>query len=161
MDTNQKAVIGGIATCSMLVIEAVLQKYYLGTAYKPGLNAATAFFFIYILVWGSFLDNTTYVYVPEIWPTHMRSQGSAIAYVTYYSVAIAITSPAALAFAQIGYRYYFVMVALCLSGTIYIWFQFPEVSLIIFLLISADFHWQRQGGTKWENANRTAHRRRA
>jgi hypothetical protein len=121
-------VIGGYATSSMLVIEAVLQKYYLGTTYKPGLNAATAFFFIYILVWGAFLDNTTYVYVPEIWPTHLRSHGAAIAYVAYYSVAIAITSPAALAFAQIGYKYYFVFVALCLSGSTYIWFQFPEVS---------------------------------
>jgi len=125
---NFVPVIGGYATSSMLVIEAVLEKYYIGTTYKPGLNAATAFFFIYILVWGAFLDNTTYVYIPEIWPTHLRSHGAAIAYVSYYSVAIAITSPAALAFSQIGYKYYFVFVALCVSGTTYILFQFPEVS---------------------------------
>ena len=120
-------VIGGYATCAMLIIEAVLERFYIRTTFAPGLNAATAFFFIYIFTWGIFLDNTTYVYVPEIWPTHLRSHGSTIAYVTYYSVAIAITSPAALAFSQIGYKYYFVFVGLCFSGTTYIFFTFPEV----------------------------------
>ncbi|EXJ76826.1 hypothetical protein A1O3_10471 [Capronia epimyces CBS 606.96] len=123
----------------MLIIVAILQKFYFGTTYKPGLNAATAFFFIYILVWGAFLDNTTYVYVPEIWPTHLRSHGAAIAYVAYHSVAIAITSPAALAFAQIGYKYYFVFVALCVSGSTFIWFQFPETAGLTLEEVGAKF----------------------
>jgi len=127
--SNVILVTGGCLVSSVLVIEAVLQKYYLETTYKPGLSAATAMFFIYILIWGSFIDNTTYVYVPEIWPTHLRSQGSAIAFVSYYSVAIATNSPAPQAFASIGYKYYFVFLALCLAGTIYIFFQLPEVSM--------------------------------
>jgi hypothetical protein len=121
-------VIGGYLTAAALLTEALLQKYYLQTTYKPGLNAATAMFFIFILIWGAFLDNTTYVYVPEIWPTNLRSRGSSIAFLSYYSVAIATNCPAPQAFATIGYKYYLVFFSLAISAATYIVFKFPEVS---------------------------------
>lgn len=127
-------VIGGCTISSILLIQALLEKYYVGSTNEAGLKAATAMFFIFILFWGSLLDNTTYVYVPEIWPSYLRSQGSAIAFMTYYAVAIATTAPAPLAFATIGSNYYFVFMALCILGTIYIALVFPEVSKILILL---------------------------
>jgi len=119
---------GSIVSC-VLVTEAVLQKYYLGSTYAPGLNAATAMFYAYVFFWASFIDNTTYVYVPEIWPTHLRSKGAAIAYCSYYGVAIATNSPASLAFQNIGYKYYFVFLGFCILSLIYIYLEFPEVRL--------------------------------
>lgn len=120
---------GGILVAIMLVIEAVLQKYYAGTTYAPGLNAATAFYFFYDFVWAALVDNTTIVYIPEIWPTHLRSYGATIAYCAYYAVSVAITSPASLAFEKIGYKYYFVFLICDGLGVIYIYFYFPEVRL--------------------------------
>ncbi|RFU27288.1 hypothetical protein B7463_g9057, partial [Scytalidium lignicola] len=131
--------IGGVIVSCILIIEALLQKEYLGTTFKPGLNAATAFFFIYVLFWASFIDNTTYVYIPEIWPTHLRSKGAAIAYCSYYSVAIATASPATLAFNTIGYKYYFVFLALCIVTIIYIYFKFPETNKLTLEEIAEKF----------------------
>ncbi|KAK7207661.1 general substrate transporter [Myxozyma melibiosi] len=126
---------GGCLVAVMLIIEAVLQKYYLGTTYAPGLNAATAFFFLYDLVWASCVDNTSIIYIPEIWPTHLRSYGASIAYCSYYAVSIAITSPASLAFDQIGYRYYFVFLVIDILALIYVYFEFPEVSFFSYLIL--------------------------
>jgi hypothetical protein len=120
--------VGGYVVTMILIVEAVLEKYYLGTTNASGLNAATAMFFVYIIFWGSLVDNTTYVYVPEIWPTHLRSKGSSIGFVTYYSTAIALNTPASTAFATIGYKYYFVFVAFCVVTTTCILFYCPEVS---------------------------------
>lgn len=86
-------------------------------------------FYVYVFLWATFIDNTTFCYVPEIWPTHLRSKGSSIAYCSYYAVALATNSPAPLAFATIGYKYYFVFFGLCASAVIYVYFEFPEVSL--------------------------------
>lgn len=122
-----ETVIGGSSTAAILITEAVLQKYYLGTTYAPGLNAAAAMFFIYVFIWASTVDNTAIVYIPEIWPTHLRSYGSSIAYCSYYVVAIATVSPASLAFSAIGYKYYFVFLSMCILSLIYIYFEFPEV----------------------------------
>ncbi|EXJ83041.1 hypothetical protein A1O3_06858 [Capronia epimyces CBS 606.96] len=120
--------IGGFLVGAVLVIEALLQKYYLGTTNKAGLNAATGIFYAYVFFWASFIDNTTYCYIPEIWPTHLRSKGSSIAYCAYYAVAIATSSPASQAFATIGYKYYFVFLGLCVVAIVYIFFVFPETN---------------------------------
>jgi hypothetical protein len=57
----------------MLVFEAVLQRYYLGSRYAAGTNAAVAFFFLFIFVYGCTVDCAAYIYISEIWPTHLRS----------------------------------------------------------------------------------------
>jgi hypothetical protein len=121
-------VIGGYLCSIALIIEAVLQKFYLGTSYLPGLNAAVAFFFIFILFYGSTVDCAAYVYVSEIWPTHLRSQGGTIAFVSYYLCAMAYNSPASLAFGTIGWKYYLVFIIVCVLSTTVILFYFPEVS---------------------------------
>ena len=57
-------------------IETALQATYLGTGNKAGQNAAIFFIFLFITpFWSTFMDATQFLYVAEIFPTHIRSQG--------------------------------------------------------------------------------------
>jgi hypothetical protein len=106
----------------------VLQKYYVGTSNAAGLRAATAMYFIFVFVFGLLIECPGYTYIVEIWPTHLRSHGATIGFISFFLMTIAYNSPAAEAFATIGWRYYFVMIAVCLvSNTFLLWYC-PEVS---------------------------------
>jgi len=111
-----------------LTVEAVLQKYYLGTTNTTGINAAVAMYFLWILFYGSTVDCVAYVYISEIWPTHLRSQGTTIGLVSFFACSIAYTSPASLGFATIGWKYYFVMISVCVVATTAIIFVLPETT---------------------------------
>lgn len=126
---NTCGVVGGGFLCSaMLVVEAVLQKYYLGSNNTAGTNAAVAFYFFFIFVYGCTVDCAAYIYISEIWPTHLRSYGNTLGIVTFFACAIAYTSPATLAMENIGWKYYFVMVSVCCASSIVMMFVCPEVS---------------------------------
>jgi len=122
-------VAGGYLCSIALIIEAVLQKYYLGTNIKSGLNGAVAMYFIFIIFYGCTVDCAAYAYVVEIWPTHLRSQGSTIALGSFFLTSIAYNSPASTAFSTIGWRYYFVMMSVCFVSATVILFTFPEVRI--------------------------------
>jgi hypothetical protein len=66
----------------------------------------------------------------EIWPTHLRSEGATIGFVSFFATVLAFNSPASLAFANIGWRYYFVFVAITIVTCTFMAFYFPEVSFI-------------------------------
>lgn len=109
-------------------IEAALQKYYLGTDNKTGLNAAVGVFFAFIVLYGFSIDGPAYTYVAEIWPTHLRSQGSTIGLVSFFANTIAYTSSASTGFANIGWKYYMIFVAVCTTCATALAFIAPEVS---------------------------------
>jgi hypothetical protein len=106
----------------------VLQKYYLGTANVQGLNAAAAMMFIFAVFYGSLIEGTIYVYLSEIWPTHLRSHGAMIGFGSFWLNAIAYTTPAAEAFASIGWKYYLVLFSMSILCATIVLFFFPEVS---------------------------------
>lgn len=122
-------VIGGFSNAAILSVMAALIKYYLDGTYLPGINAAVALYFIFGFFFTSTIECTAYVYGSEIWPTHLRSEGSTIAYASFFANAIAYSAPVAVALANIGWKFYMVFVAVTVSSTIVIWFYFPEVSL--------------------------------
>ncbi|KAL5591183.1 hypothetical protein FOVSG1_010072 [Fusarium oxysporum f. sp. vasinfectum] len=119
--------LGGVLCSITLIVEAVLQKYYLGSTNTSGINAAVAFYFLFIFVYGCTVDCAAYVYISEIWPTHLRSYGNTIGIVTFFSSAITYTSPATLAFENIGWKYYLVMTSVCIVSSIAILLVCPEV----------------------------------
>lgn len=84
-------------------------------------------FFIFVFFFGLFVECPGYTYIVEIWPTHLRSEGATIGLGSFFLMTIAYNSPAAQAFATIGWRYYFVMVAVCLVSTTCIALYCPEV----------------------------------
>lgn len=108
---------------------AVLDKYYLGSTNKAGINALVALYFIFGAFFTSTVECTSYVYGSEIWPTYLRSQGSTLAYASFFGNAIAYSAPVSVALKNIGWKFYMVFVAVTLISTVIIFFYFPEVSL--------------------------------
>lgn len=125
-------VIGGYLTSITLICEAVLQKYYLDGSNKAGTNGAVAMYFLFIIFYGCTIDCAGYVYISEIWPTHLRSYGATIGLGSFFLTAISFTSPATTAFASIGWKYYFPMVAACIVSATAIAFVCPEVGILSF-----------------------------
>lgn len=85
-------------------------------------------YFIFVFIFGLLIECPGYTYIVEIWPTHLRSEGATIGFVSFFAMTIAYNSPAAEAFATIGWRYYFVMVSVCLVATTVVALYCPEVS---------------------------------
>jgi hypothetical protein len=57
-----------------------------------------SFIWFFILWWFFFVDATQYVYITEIWPNHLRSQGNAWGLVFFYiaSEICLVAAPVAL-----------------------------------------------------------------
>lgn len=122
------AATGGYLCSTVLICEAVLQKYYLSGNNTTGINAAVACYFLFIFFYGSTVDCAAYVYVSEIWPTHLRSKGNTIGLASFFCFAIAYTSPASTAFATIGWKYYWTRICVCIASSTAMMFVCPEVS---------------------------------
>ncbi|KAK7202704.1 general substrate transporter [Myxozyma melibiosi] len=107
-------------------IEATLQRFYLNSDSKPGMNAAVAFFFIFMACYSFTADCVVYVYNAEIWPTHLRSKGVTFGLGAFFLFGIIYNSPSAQAFESIGWKYYLVFICMTLVCTTLIVFTFPE-----------------------------------
>jgi hypothetical protein len=111
---------------ALLAIEAALQANYLDGSNLNGVRAAVAIYFLMAFYFCCTLECVGYVYGCEIWPTHLRSKGSAISYFGFYVFSIWSTAPAAQAFASIGWKYYMVFIAITVALVIPCHFL-PEV----------------------------------
>jgi sugar porter (SP) family MFS transporter len=75
--------------------------------------ASVVFLFLHIFAFSFNVDATSYVYISEIFPTHIRSQGMAISVSGYFLSLLIYLEAAPTAFKNIGWKYYLVF----LSGT--------------------------------------------
>lgn len=121
-------VVGGFGSAAILAMMGTLIKFYLGTTHFAGINAIVAFYFIFGAFFTSTIECTAYVYGSEIWPTHLRSEGSTLAYASFFGNAIAYSAPVAVALKNIGWKFYMILLTVTVVSTIYIVFFFPEVS---------------------------------
>ncbi|KAF4454607.1 General substrate transporter [Fusarium austroafricanum] len=119
-------VVGGFGSAAILSVMAALQKFYLGTDYTPGLNAAVAIYFLFGVFFTTTIECTAYAYGSEIWPTHLRSEGSTLAFASFFGNAIAYSAPVTLGLKNIGWKFYMIFVVVTVVSTIAIWFTFPE-----------------------------------
>lgn len=120
-------VIGGWVNAAIIAMLGALVKFFLNSTSTAGINAVVAFYFIFGFAFTSTIECTAYVYGSEIWPTHLRSEGSTIAYVSFMGNAIAYSAPVVQALDNIGWKYMMVFVAVTAASTIVITFYFPEV----------------------------------
>lgn len=111
----------------LLAIEAALQAKFLDSSNLNGTRAAVAIYFIIAFYFCCTLECVGYVYGCEIWPTHLRSKGSAVSYFGFYIFSIWSTTPAAQAFSSIGWKYYLVFICVTIALVIPCHFL-PEVS---------------------------------
>jgi len=118
--------IGGVLLMIALSIQCALQKTYLNSDNKAGINASVAFYFIFIVFYSFSVDGVVYIYNAEIWPNHLRSKGVTFGLGSYFLFGIAYNSPAALAFDTIGWKYYLVFICMTAVCTLLIVLTFPE-----------------------------------
>ena len=108
---------------------SALVKYYLGTTHTAGINALVALYFIFGAFFTSTVECTAYAYAAEIWPTHLRSEGSTIAFASFFGNAIAYSAPVSVGLANIGWKFYLILIAVTAASTVIIVFYFPEVCI--------------------------------
>jgi len=84
---------------------------FLNTSNEAGLRAAVFFVFFYIFWWCFFVDATQYVYLAEIFPNHLRSQGVAFGLSAFYLASEVTLVAAPVALNQIGWKFYLVLVS--------------------------------------------------
>jgi hypothetical protein len=113
---------------AILLVEAILQKEYLGSTNTAGLRAATAMYFLFIFFVGLMYEDAGYIYVVEIWPTHLRSEGAVLGFTSFFATTIAYSSPSSLALSTIGWKYFLVFVIIGTVLSTIMLFTFPEVS---------------------------------
>jgi hypothetical protein len=74
-----KLIGGGLAGCQiMLILEAALVANFAGTTNTAALKAAVAMLYIFVVFYEIGLDGTQFVYLGELFPTHLRAKGMAL-----------------------------------------------------------------------------------
>ncbi|CAD6446044.1 d036642a-eedf-4b84-9237-ee4df40b2c32 [Sclerotinia trifoliorum] len=97
---------------------------YLGTPAGPGVRALVALYFIMGAFFTSTIECTSYIYGSEIWPTHLRSECSTIAYLSFFGNAIACSASVSVGLNNIGWKFYMILICVTVVTTIMIviWF---------------------------------------
>jgi MFS family permease len=109
-----------------LSCEAAMQAEFLGTSNVAGQRAAIFFIFLFIFFWSSFLDASQYLYLAEIFPTHIRSQGMAVGMVGLYIGSIILLVAGPIALDQIKWKFFLVLIIPTALHWLNVYFFFPE-----------------------------------
>ena len=103
-------------------MEAVCAARWIPTNNIAGLRTGVAFFFLFGYFYNFWMDPSCFVYTAEIWPSHLRTEGVSMAMASYFAFTIAWASPATTGFADIGYKYYIIIICVSVTtGTIALW----------------------------------------
>lgn len=109
-----------------MTLETIMCALYAGTNNKGGNSAAVFFMYLHILFYGGTTDATTYVYVNEIWPTHIRSKGSALCTTGLFIGILAFTTGVTTAMQNIGWKFYLVFICMSFVNFFLLWVFVPE-----------------------------------
>ncbi|KAJ5980045.1 MFS transporter [Penicillium waksmanii] len=143
--------LGSIGCTASAIFLCALSAEYLGTNVKSGLQAAVFFTFFYIFWWCFFMDATQYVYVTEIFPNHLRSQGVAIGLSTFYLTSEVTLVAAPVALNTIGWKFYLVLIIPSVFYIAAIYFLFPETKGRTLEEIGALFGDAENVASRWYN----------
>ncbi|KAL4912322.1 general substrate transporter [Aspergillus aurantiobrunneus] len=132
--------ITGLGGCvAALIGECICLALFEGTSNKAGNSAAVFFLYLHLAFYGSCLDASTYVFASEIWPTHLRAKGFAISVSGLFLGSLILLVSAPTAFANVGWRFYLVMVVVSfVNMLVFAWF-FPETKGLALEEIAARF----------------------
>ncbi|RAH54477.1 sugar transporter family protein [Aspergillus piperis CBS 112811] len=101
----------GLAGCVLaLVGECIFLALFQGTNNKAGNSVAVFFLYLHLAIYGSCMDASTYVFASEIWPTHLRAKGFALSCSGLFLGSLILLVSAPTAFANVGWKFYLVMV---------------------------------------------------
>ncbi|KAI9710317.1 MAG: hypothetical protein M1820_002812 [Bogoriella megaspora] len=124
---RRKIILFGLAGCIICnIFECALQAQYLGTNNKSGLDAAIFFIFFFVIFWSSCLDATQYLYVSEIFPNQIRSQGSAVGLIGLYCGSIVVLVAGPIALNVISWKFFIVLIIPPAFLWFIVFFFYPE-----------------------------------
>lgn len=118
--------IGLLGCLASLISEAVIQARYLGGTNKNALAAGVAMLYSYVFFYAMFLDGCSFWYVGEIFPSHLRANGFALAMAGFCLADIIWLGAAPTAFAVIGWRYYLFFIIITGITTVVVYLTFPD-----------------------------------
>ncbi|CUA73991.1 putative quinate permease [Rhizoctonia solani] len=117
---------GAIGLVIDLTLVMTLTRFYAGTTNSVGQGFIIAFIFCYTIIYYLGFNSVTWIYGAEVLPVHIRSKGNALAAFSHFIFNIAVNQAAPTAFANIGYRFYALFIALNLCTAVIVWAYFPE-----------------------------------
>lgn len=121
--------------CALIVLTAMIAEYVNvqappGTvvtgSQKAGQKVAVVALMMFVFFYGLFIDAASFIYSSEVYPTHIRANGVAMATATYFIACITYVTPGATAIATIGYKYFIVFICLTAVTVVVIYFYYPE-----------------------------------
>ncbi|KAF4887602.1 Sugar transporter STL1 [Colletotrichum fructicola] len=119
----------GVLGVSMLFIACLLSQADKETARGQKFAiASVAFFFVYMLGFGSSVNCVPWVYVPEILPLEARTRGTAIGVSSnwLWNFTVAMITPVILN--RLGWKAYLIFTATNLASIPFVYFLYPETS---------------------------------
>ncbi|RFU28574.1 hypothetical protein B7463_g7789, partial [Scytalidium lignicola] len=117
---------GVICSISCIILLMVMIALYGGTTNKIGNGFGVFFLFFYVTCYGFGIDPVVYVYMSELFPTHLRAQGVSMGLASFLGSALVYNEVAGTAFATIGWKYYLVFICVTISGIPFLVFCCPE-----------------------------------
>ncbi|KAL4875014.1 general substrate transporter [Aspergillus karnatakaensis] len=130
----------GLAGCVVaLVGECICLALFQGTSNKAGNSAAVFFLYLHLAMYGSCVDASTYVFASEIWPTHLRAKGFALSCSGLFLGSLILLVAAPTGFANVGWKFYLVMVVVSSLNIVIFAVCFPETKGLALEEIAARF----------------------
>jgi hypothetical protein len=123
----------------VLILECIMQAQFLGTTNIAGQRAAIFFIFLFIICWSFCLDASQFLYLSEIFPTHIRAQGMAVGMVGLYCATIVLLIAGPTALNKITWRFFIVLIIPTATQFLIIFFYAPETMQRSLEDISAEF----------------------
>ncbi|KAG0649889.1 High-affinity glucose transporter [Hyphodiscus hymeniophilus] len=118
--------IGWCGDILALIAECVALSTYQRTGTRSSAIASVAFLFVHIFFFSFNVDATSYVYIAEIFPTHIRAKGMAASISGYFLSLLIYLEAGPTAFANIQWKFYLLfLIGTCLF-VIPTFFYFPE-----------------------------------
>ena len=103
----------GLVGCEMfLILEAALVANFAGSDNTAALQAAVAMLFCFSVCYQLALDGVQFVYLGEIFPTHLRAKGMSLGCSAIALVNIMWQQVAPIAFDSIGWKFYLVSLSI-------------------------------------------------
>ena len=123
---NKLMSIGVLGCMIVLSIEAALVAEFVGTTNTTALRAAVAFLFLIEVPYDFCLNGMQFIYLGEIWPTHLRAKGLSLgtAMISFMNIVWLQSAPSA--FAAIGWKFYLCFIIPGTIGAVIMWVYFPN-----------------------------------
>ncbi|KAL4733955.1 general substrate transporter [Aspergillus similis] len=142
----------GVMLVSYIIITG-LSGSFAFTGSAPTGTAVIPFIFIYFAGYDIALTPLLVAYPCEIWPFTLRSRGLSVAWFSAIGALIFNTFVNPIALSAIGWRYYFVFVAILICYGLTSWFVYPETKGYNLESISHIFDGNHQPGHVSEKAS--------